>query len=226
MATTDRRARHRASLRREILDAASRVFADEGIERVTMRRVAEQIEYSPTTIYLYFKDKQDLVAAICDETFSQLAARLERLKPDPDAVGPRPAPLDVLRDGLKAYVDFGTSHPHHYTVTFLQRQEIPADFAFEHTIGARAFAFLRESVRACVAAGSLKATDVETTAQALWAGVHGLTALFVTMQGFPFAPRPALTDHLIETLLAGLKPVQSPARPAAARPSARLSFLD
>jgi len=235
MAVSDRRIRHRVNLRREILDAASKLFADEGYQRVTMRRVAEKIDYSPTTIYLYFKDKRELLAAICDETFSQLAARLERLKSS--AGGPAPygtagtpsspgAAVAQLREGLKAYVEFGIGHPNHYTVTFLQAQEIPPDFAFEQSIGARAFGFLRETVQACESAGAIRTGNVDTTAQALWAAVHGVTALLITMKGFPFAARTALVDHTIDTLIAGLRPAP-PARPAgASRPAARLSFLD
>ena len=66
------------SLRGEILDAARRMFAEEGNEQVSMRRLAERIEYSPTTIYLYFEDKDDLFRAVCDETFGKLVRRLER----------------------------------------------------------------------------------------------------------------------------------------------------
>jgi len=225
MTVSDRRARQRASLRREILDAASKLFASEGYERVTMRRVAEKIDYSPTTIYLYFKDKRELFAAICDETFSQLASRLERLKPPPGAPSTAGGALTQLREGLKAYVEFGIGHPNHYAVTFLQAQEIPPDFAFEQSIGARAFGFLRDAVQASASAGAIRTESVDTTAQALWAGVHGVTSLLITMKGFPFVSRAALIDHTIDTLVAGLRPPTA-TRPAQARPAARLSFLD
>lgn len=225
MSVSDRRARQRASLRREILDAASQLFVEEGYDRVTMRRVAEKIDYSPTTIYLYFKDKRELFAAICDETFAQLASRLERLRATPGAPGTPGAALTQLRDGLKAYVEFGTSHPNPYAVTFLQTQEIPPDFAFEQSIGARAFGFFREAVQACVAAGAIRTESVDTTAQALWAAVHGVTSLLITMKGFPFVARATLIDHTIDILIAGLRP-EPPARLAGPRPAARLSFLD
>jgi AcrR family transcriptional regulator len=225
MTVSDRRARHRASLRREILDAASVLFVEQGYDRVTMRRVAEKIDYSPTTIYLYFKDKRELFAAICDETFSQLSSKLERLKPPAGTPGTPNAPLGLLRESLKAYVEFGTSHPNHYAVAFLQTQEISADFAFEQSIGARAFGFLREVVQACVAAGTIRTGNVETTAQSLWAAVHGVTALLITMKGFPFVSRAALVDHTVDTLIAGLKPTAAP-RAAASRQAASLSFLD
>ena len=219
MAVSERRARHRASLRREILDAASRMFVEEGYDRVTMRRVAAKIDYSPTTIYLYFKDKRELFGAICDETFSQLASKLERLKATPNT------PIGQLREGLRTYVEFGTSHPNHYAVTLLQSQDVPKDFVWEDSIGARAFGFLRGAVQGCVASGEIRTDSVDTTTQTLWAAVHGVTALLITMRGFPFVSRVTLIDHTIDTLIAGLRPPAA-ARLAAARQAARLSFLD
>jgi AcrR family transcriptional regulator len=220
MGTTDRRNRHRASLRREILDAASQLFAEEGFQRVTMRRIAERIDYSPTTIYLYFRDKRELFGAICDETFSQLAAKLERLKAAPDT------PLGHLREGLRTYLEFGTSHPNHYVVTFLQMQEPSKDMPFEGSAGARAFGSLLEGVRDCVASGDIRTESAETTAQALWAAVHGLTSLFITMKGFPFVSRKALVDHTIDTLIAGLRATGSAPRPAVPAQSKKWDYFE
>jgi len=211
MSTSERRQRHRASLRREILDAASRLFVEEGFERVTMRRIAAQIEYSPTTIYLYFKDKNELLSAVCEETFSQLAARLERLQKTSGT------PLGYLREGLRAYVDFGLANPNQYTVTFLR--PTPGDRGgdgvaggFEASIGGRAFDLLRQGVGACVESGDIRTADIDMTAQALWAGVHGLTAMLATEAGPSSANRTALVEHTIDTLIAGLR-TPAPAAP-------------
>jgi len=225
MGTTDRRDRHRASLRREILDAASRLFVEEGYQRVTMRRIAERIEYSPTTIYLYFKDKDELLRAVCEETFSQLAGKLERLQ---KASG---TPLGKLREGLRTYVDFGLANPNQYTVTFLrqmpgERAEEGVAAGFEQSIGGRAFDMLRQGVRACVESGDIRAANIDMTAQALWAGVHGLTALLITVADFPFVSRTALVDHTIDTLIAGLKAPSAAPRTAPHPQSKKWSFLD
>src|SRR5512139_3820069 len=99
MGTAERRARQKASLRGEILDAARRMFADEGYEAVSMRRLAERIEYSPTTIYLYFEDKAELFHAVCDETFGKLVRRLERQRRLHAG-----DPVDGLRAGLREYI--------------------------------------------------------------------------------------------------------------------------
>jgi AcrR family transcriptional regulator len=225
MATADRRQRHRASLRREILDAASQLFVEEGFQRVTMRRIAERIEYSPTTIYLYFKDKNELLAAVCEATFSQLAAKLERLQ---NASG---TPLGKLRDALRTYVDFGLANPNQYTVAFLRPMpgERGADGGaggVEQSIGGRAFDLLRQGVRACVETGDIRTSSIDMTAQALWAGVHGLTALFITTTDFPFLSRTALVEHTIDALIAGLRAPSAAPRTAPHPQSKKWSFLD
>jgi AcrR family transcriptional regulator len=225
MGTADRRERHRASLRGEILEAASRLFVEEGFDRVTMRRIAARIEYSPTTIYLHFKDKNELLRAVCEEAFSQLAGKLERLQRAPGT------PLGKLREGLRTYVDFGLANPSQYTVTFLrpmpgERGAEDAAGGFEQSIGGRAFDLLRQGVRACVESGDIKTASIDMTAQALWASLHGLTALLITTKGLPPAARPALVDHTIDTLIAGLKtPTAAPRTPSHPR-SKKWDFMD
>ena len=220
MSPTDRRQRHRASLRREILDAASQLFVEEGYRRVTMRRIAARIEYSPTTIYLHFRDKNELFQAVCDETFAQLAAKLERLGRSASD------PLAQLREGLKTYVDFGLAHPNQYTVTFLTPNPAPERTPFEGSAGSRAFDWLRQGVLACVGHGDIQTAEAEATAQALWAAVHGLTALLITMPGFPFADPGTLVDHLVDTLIAGLRTPSAAPRAAVAPQSKKWDFFN
>src|SRR5438046_3738793 len=113
----ERREREKEVLRQEILDAARDLFIKEGYENVSMRKVAEKIEYSPTTIYLYFESKADLLYYICEETFSRLLKKLESLGEESSD------PLVCLRKGLRAYIEFGLKHPNHYKVTFIAHPE-------------------------------------------------------------------------------------------------------
>ena len=86
MGVKERKARQKKFLRQEILDAASELFVKDGFENVSMRRIADKIEYSPTTIYLYFKDKAGLLEQVCQETFARLSlvlARIQGLPGDP-----------------------------------------------------------------------------------------------------------------------------------------------
>ena len=218
MGVAERRARHRTSLRRDILDAASRLFVEAGYDRVTMRLVAERIEYSPTTIYLYFKDKAELFDAVCEESFSQLAAGLEQLR----TAGL--TPVGCLRAELKLYVDFGVAHPDHYAVTLLRGPR--SSPAVEAPVGGRAFDLLHEAVRACVESGDIRTPDSDVTARALWASVHGLTAFFVASRGISLVAQAALVDHTIDVLIAGLAMPAAPVRPRFPPTSRVSTFTD
>ena len=90
MGSAQRRARAKENLRRAILDAARELFATEEYEAVSLRRIAEKIEYSPAAIYLHFQDKKEILFHLIDEGFALLSARLETVR-----VADR---YDVLRD--------------------------------------------------------------------------------------------------------------------------------
>src|SRR5579883_2441830 len=107
MGVAKRKQREKLALRQEILTAARHLFAKEGYESVSMRRIAEKIEYSPTTIYLHFKDKDDLIQQLCEESFALLTRRIQK------AVGTGGDPVERLKKGLRAYVEFGIQHPNH-----------------------------------------------------------------------------------------------------------------
>lgn len=199
MGTAERRERHKQSLRREILDAAGQLFIDEGFEAVTMRKVAEKIEYSPTTIYLYFRDKDELFHTICEETFGELKRRLDKL-----AARDLP-PLEFLRQGLRLYVRFGLEHPAHYTLTFSHGPKAAAGYGYETSIGKQAFEHLRAAVASCANHGKIRTTSVDASAQALWAAAHGLVSLLIAQKEFPFVAQRALIDHTIDTMIAGLE---------------------
>jgi AcrR family transcriptional regulator len=217
MGTRERRQRERVAVRREILDAASRIFAEEGYRRVTMRRIAGEIEYSPTAIYLHFRDKDELVRAVCEEAFSELAVTLEGIRKPADP------PLTSLRKGLRTCIDFGLSHRNQYIVAFMTPGLGPEGEPSGRPAGSRAFAVVREGVRACVESGEIRTADVDTTAQALWAVVHGLTSLLITMREVPLAARRTLIEHTLDTLVAGLAAPGAPAGAPRTPPDERMA---
>src|SRR6266852_5455285 len=95
MGVQERRARQKEGVREEILDAARSLFVKEGYEHVSIRKIAEKIEYAPGTIYLYFRDKAEILDRICEETFSKLLRKMHAIEHD------TAAPLDKLRRGLR-----------------------------------------------------------------------------------------------------------------------------
>jgi AcrR family transcriptional regulator len=82
MGVQERREREKQGIREEILEAARKLFVTEGYENVSIRKIAERIEYSPGTIYLYFQDKADILAQVNEETFSRLERKLAAINHD------------------------------------------------------------------------------------------------------------------------------------------------
>jgi AcrR family transcriptional regulator len=201
MGPRQRRAREKETLRQEILDAARELFIQEGYENVSMRRIAEKIEYSPTTIYLYFEDKADLLFQLCEETFAKLATRSEELLRD------RSDPMLTLRKIGRAYVEFGLKHPNHYKVTFINHPAHHFDPKRDHekSMGRKAFNLLKESVEECIRQKKMRRIDVDIASQALWAAVHGITSLLIVHPGFPWVDPEQTIDLVVDSMCDGLR---------------------
>ena len=203
MGIKERREREQEKLRQKILTAASEMFAKEGFKNVSMRKIAKKIEYSPTTIYLYFKDKADLLNEICEETFAKLIREMEKIENNTGD------PLVCLRKAMRTYVDFGLKHPNHYEITFIMPlKDLLGErkTSFEDSTGEKAFGHMVRQVARSMEAGQLKKGDVATISQVIWALGHGLVSLLIAHEGFPFVERDVLIDSSIDMMLDGLRP--------------------
>ena len=198
MGITERREREREEVRRKILDAARELFATEGYAHVTMRKIAEAIEYSPTAIYGHFEDKDDLVEAICHEDFARLLAVFDGQPMPPD-------PIDRIRLLGHGYALFAQQNPNHYRFMFMT----PAKFEHPHDVadpGQQSFKRVLAAVEDAIAQGRLRAVDPMLVSQVLWASLHGAVSLLVTYkpEQFPCAPPPAdLVEQTCENALRG-----------------------
>src|SRR5882724_3296806 len=163
MGVQERRAREKKELRQEILDAARDLFVREGFENVSMRKIAEKIEYSPTTIYLYFQDKADLLDCIVEETLLGLQAKLDSIRYGLDLVAD-------LKNGLRAYIEYWTHHPNDFRVAYMtDLKALDPTRAWRCMIvGSAIYTSLRSSLQKCSDAGVLEVPDVEMASQAIW----------------------------------------------------------
>ena len=200
MGVKERRAREKELLRQQILSAARELFVDEGYENVSMRKIANKIEYSPTTIYLHFKDKADLLDSVCQETLLNLLNTLEELKRDMSD------PIETLRKSGKAYVEFGLKYPQDYKLTFVIRPQFQKGLGLqEGSVGEKVFNYLRTMVSECIRQKMFRQMDVETTGQVLWAAVHGVTLLLIDFPDFPWTEKDELINTVINITIEGLK---------------------
>ena len=205
MSTKDRRAREKQGLRQQILDAARDILIRDGYDGLSMRRVAERIDYSPTAIYLHFRNKQELVFSLCDETFARLARELDTLGAD------YPDPLVRLRKGMERYIAFGLKNPNHYVPAFIlphagaldpKRQ---AEIVAADSNALRALGTLRTAIADCVKAKKIRKVDADVTARAFWTALHGITSALIVHQSFPWGDRDKLVRMLLAALLDGVK---------------------
>jgi AcrR family transcriptional regulator len=171
-ASRERREQQKEGLRRTILKAAGEYFLDHGYEGFSMRRVAERIGYSATTIYRYYEDKDDLLFAVVHEGFTEFASQLTA------AAESAKDPLKRLEAIGRAYVRFGLGAPVYYQMMFMQRTDLLFECRKEKTPPMiRSFEVLQQVVREAMDAKLIKRGDLEVYSHVIWSVVHGVTAL-------------------------------------------------
>src|SRR5690349_16859541 len=121
LAIRHRQEQERQELRQAILHAAGELFLEQGYERFSLRKVSERIGYSPTTIYLYFRDKDDLLFTVVDEGFVQFGQQLAA------AAECQEDPWERIIALGRAYMAFGLQNPMYYQLMFMQRADFLTD---------------------------------------------------------------------------------------------------
>jgi AcrR family transcriptional regulator len=178
MGVKERRERVKSETRDKILDAARELFVTEGYEGVSMRKLAEKIEYSPTAIYVYFADKEDLFHQLCNEDFARLAEVFQSSAMPLD-------PLARLREIGRIYVEFGIRYPNHYKLMFMTPHPCgdlnEEDQQIRGNPEKDAYALLKLTVEQALAAGRFRndVADAELICQTVWAAVHGVISLHI-----------------------------------------------
>ena len=136
----------------------------------------------------------------CQETLLGLLDTVELLKRD------KSDPVEALRKSGRAYVEFGLEYPQDYKLTFVIRPQFQKGLGLEEgSVGERVFSYLRAMVAECVRQKAFRQVDVETTGQALWSAVHGVTLLLIDFPDFPWTATDKLIDTVIDTMIEGLK---------------------
>jgi AcrR family transcriptional regulator len=196
MNATTRRKQHKQELRWVILAAAREIFAREGYESFSMRKLAKNIEYSPGSIYLHFKNKEELFETLVDESFERLLQALKRIKNG----HAEDDPAETLKKGMRAYVEFGLRNPNDYRFAFLLRRPVLKRPYQVHP----AFDIMRHMVERCVDEKRFRPVDVETTSQALWAAIHGITSLLIQRPTFPWVAKKQVIEQVINNAVNSL----------------------
>lgn len=191
MGTKERRERERDQVRVKIMDAARELFVRDGYESVSMRKIAEAIEYSPTAIYQHFADKAELMQQLCRSDFQSLAHVFHDLAQIAD-------PVERIRQTGHTYIRFAAKHPNHYRFMFMTPHadvqgecEIKAAYDADENKdnpNENSYLFLLLACEQAIKDGRLRKElkDPQLVAQTFWAAVHGVASIEVTFCNDPW----------------------------------------
>jgi AcrR family transcriptional regulator len=198
----EKRAKMREEFRCEILNEARALFVQDGYEKFSIRKLAEKIGYTPTTIYRYFKDKDDLLYEICEDVAEHF---FENLKHVQALYG---NPLDALRHSMLCHIAFGLDNPNHYKVFFFMNENVYGShehFLEQKTIARDTYLMFRDLVQQCIDAGQLRNSNIEVLTQALGSAVHGSITWQIFGRAIPKVDRNVLAETLVDGLLKGFQ---------------------
>jgi AcrR family transcriptional regulator len=200
MGTKERQDREKQAVRQAILDAARDLFTTEGYRNVSLRKIAERIEYSPAAIYSYFAGKDDIYLALAEDGFRRLDAKLKTASRDG-------TPLQQVRAGWWAFYEFSKEQPAYFELMFVDRS-VP-----QITEGWEGFEILQSlmadaanGLQRAVDAGELPATLNPIAAMhVLWAALVGPSVLALCERLAPDEDRDLLAHDVLEAVIAGLR---------------------
>ena len=173
MGTRDRKEREKEQLKGLILKAAREIFIEKGYEQTSIRNIADRIEYSPGTIYLYFKDKDSIFHELHKEGFQLLRQQISVLFAVAD-------PFERLKAMGNVYLKFAKEHPDFYDLMFILRAPMNALEDPEcWQEGESSFQILVQVVEECQQQGRFSGHNSEDLAYVIWSTLHGMVTITI-----------------------------------------------
>lgn len=203
MGVKERQERERVATSRAILDAARELFVAEGYQNVSIRKIAEKIEYSPAAIYSYFPSKDDIFLALAEEGFHMLFASAEDCAMQPTTTNH----VECIRGAFWHLYEFSKEHPEYYSLMFVDRSvpRISQDW--------QRFGFVREMrrriadmIQQAIAGGDFPQTfSPDMIFRVLTAAIHGVAVIRLCDRKIPGEDIDALAHDTLEAALTGLR---------------------
>jgi AcrR family transcriptional regulator len=168
---------HHGDLKNALIEAGAEILSKEGVNGLSLRKVASKAGVSHAAPYAHFPDKQTLIAAISTEGYRMLYERLEAARQRYQA-----DPLRQLVEAAWAYVDFAINDPAHFKVTFSGIIEKEKDYPAFVEMTKKTFGLVVQIIAACQEAGILKSGPADVMAVSVWSLVHGVASLLIEDQ--------------------------------------------
>ena len=201
------RQRRHVRTKQAILDAALEIVVQDGPAALSMRSLADRIDYSPAGLYEYFGSKEEIIAAVCDEGQRMLYEAMEQV----DAGLP---PVEHLYGIGKAYIDFALEHPDYFLLMFTVVQppdaaNIPPEMMEQMMRGeGTAYGLLLHAIQRGIDLGAFPVRPgfgLNEMGYAAWTLVHGIAMLRITaLRPYP-VDLEAMDDQALANFVRGLQ---------------------
>jgi len=202
MGITERRQIEKETIRKKIIDAASEILAEEGYEKLSIRKIAGKIEYSPGIIYHYFQDKAEIVASVVEEGYGRILKGSSEVTLDVEN------PEKTIEKGLRNYIELMMENPQQFRAILMNDIEAIQEKVnmLEEGISKerKSIQGLCRLVELGMEKGKFRKMDVELTAQIIWTSTHGLLSRLILEKNIPQQQRERLINHHFEILINGL----------------------
>ncbi len=189
----------KVDVKKIILDAAKELFLEQGISSVSMRKIANKINYSPTTLYIYYSNKNDILKHLAKDYFSEYAQGYEDILANTEN-----SSIDNLITFIKLYIHRALANPGMYklmTTLFAETDSTHLGI----TNAGKGYEILKTLTSRCIIDKELSEGDVDLKAQILWVNTHGLCSLLTKRPSFHWSEIELLVDSSINTVIKGLK---------------------
>lgn len=200
MGTKERRATEIKQMQDLILRTAMQLFLEKGFGNVSLRRIAEKIQYSPATIYRYYRDKDEILFALHSLGFEKLFKRQQSIRSVRD-------PWERLREHGRHYVGFAIENPEFYDLMFIMRGPAKTiEMKDKWEAGLRSYELLRNDIQECIEKEYLQKTDVDVATFAFWSLAHGVVSLLIRNRCimFPGEQMPHIIEGALDFIMGSI----------------------
>jgi AcrR family transcriptional regulator len=202
MGTKERKEREKDEHRELILNAASEIIAKEGLEKLSIRKIAAKIEYSPAIIYHYFHDKEEIINTIMKKSYEKILKVLS--SPEVSAYSPK----DKIKHLLSKYIYMALEMPEEYKTILLNS----SPEVLEHTsvlfkgasMKRKALGILCQSLKDIYIDKDIDNSVIELTAQVIWTSIFGLILRLIVEKDIPKKQRELIIGHHIKLIVDGI----------------------
>jgi AcrR family transcriptional regulator len=200
MGIRERQSRERETVRRKILNAARTLFLNESYANVSMRKIAEQIEYSPGAIYSYFTSKEEIFFALAEEG-------LQFVRTHCAAGSHANSPLERVREAFWRFYTFSKEQPEYFSLIFVDNAVPRISRDWERFSSMRELRQeIEQDIQQCIDDGIFPGLDAPGGVfRLLWTAAYGVAVFRLSHRLAPGEDSDALAQDLLDATIAGLR---------------------